>query len=70
MKVVVLRRGPQWRSHAIKAVYYFHRVARDHGSHAVWLPQTGLLVTTDPGEQGHDFPYETWQAEAVRQATV
>lgn len=69
MKVVVLRRGPQWRSRSIKAVYDFHRRARDHGSHAVWLPQTGLLVTTAPEEQGHDFPYETWQAEAFRHAT-
>lgn len=68
MKVVVLRRGAQWRTDSIKTVYCFHRIAREQGSQALWLPQTGLLVTTDPEEQAREFPYETWQEQAAAQA--
>lgn len=45
----------------------FREIAAQHGSHAVWLPQAGLLVTDDPTEAAKSFPYEEWRDQALRE---
>jgi hypothetical protein len=44
----------------------FREIAAQHGSHAVWLPQAGLLVTDDHTEAAKAFPYEEWRDLALR----
>lgn len=44
----------------------FKQIAQQYGSRAVWLPQTGLLVTECASEQNGSFPYEEWREQAIR----
>lgn len=45
----------------------FREIAEQHGSHAVWLPQAGLVVTDDHTEAAKAFPYEEWRDLALRE---
>lgn len=44
-----------------RATDRFNQLAREHGSAAIWLPETGYLITEDPAEAAKDFPYEQWR---------
>lgn len=46
----------------------FRRIAHGHGSHAVWLPQSGMLVTEYEAEQDRCYPYEAWRDQAINEA--
>lgn len=68
--MVVLRKGAEWQvTYQEGTVYWlveFHRIAREHGSKAQWLPVTGTLVTLDRDEQARNLPYDQWREEALR----
>lgn len=51
-----------------RASDYFFLLAKEHGSAAKWLPETGYLVTEDPNEVTKDFPYEQWRDQALKEA--
>jgi hypothetical protein len=45
---------------------HFHEIAHRHGSHAIWLPEIGFLVTDGRAEPAREFPFETWRMQARR----
>lgn len=45
----------------------FKRIARSHGSRAVWLGQSGIVVTDDQDEPAKNYPYAGWIEQAVRE---
>lgn len=66
MARIILRQGAAWRQTVdTKIVNRFHYLTHQAGSHAIWLPTNGLLVTRDPQEADQNFPYETWLQMAL-----
>lgn len=50
-----------------RATDLFRKIAHQHGSRAVWLPQTGMLVTQSEAERHREYPYEEWRDWAVKE---
>lgn len=55
--------GPSFR----RATDQFSELAKAHGSAAIWLSETGYLVTEDPNEAARKFPYEEWRDQALKE---
>lgn len=68
----IMRQGPAWNIGALSTadqhliVEEFHRLARLHGSQAIWIAETGEVVSNDPSEAAKALPYEEWALAAYR----
>lgn len=65
--LLLLRKSKDWCLHDGRlTVDRFHALARQYGSRAIWLCESGTLVSEDRDEPAKNFPYEQWRDNAMR----